>query len=405
MGIEQRASGGAFGKLTLIGLALAGLAVNATLALLNRGSWNIDFNQYYAAGRLVGTGRLYDWDSIRAVELEHTTRTVTFTRIPAFAVAFKPLTWLPWTAARGIWFGIGIAALAGFVWLWPGINRGWASVAVLWSMPVALCLATGQDSVLFLFFFALGLRLLQDGRDWWAGFVFSLCIAKPHLALLVPVLLIAQMRWKAIVSGAAGVIASIGVCFLSGEGSDWPHRLLTLTSRIDGHPLAGGLAAANFPPAEAPERMPNLRGLLWFFGGGIPAEIVVGLIVVVAVWFISRKRSVPVSGTIALAGGLLLSHHAYVYDALLLIPALILPFLRGIRNAPRRVKPGGRAEALAPLKSWAVLLATPVAYLFTLANESRGMVMIGQMAISGYVLVLIGVTLSRNMPERSPAAT
>ncbi len=390
MGIEQRATGGSLGKLTLIGLALAGLVVNGTLALLNRGSWNADFNQYYAAGKLVGTGRLYDWNSLRALELEHAARTVTFTRIPAFALAFRPLTWLPWTAARAIWFGFGIAALAGFVWLWPGIKRGWACVVVLWSMPVAFCLATGQDSVLFLFFFALGLRLLVDGRDWWAGFAFSLCIVKPHLALLVPVLLIAQMRWKAIVSGAAGVMASIGACFLSGEGNDWPRRLLTLTSRIDGHPLVSGIQAANFPPAEAPERMPNLRGLLWFFGGGIAVEIAVGLTVVVAVWFISRKRRLPVSGTIALAGGLLLSHHAYIYDALLLLPALILPFLM---PAPEL------------LRKCAAVLATPMAYVLTLANGSIWPVMIGQMAISGYVLVLIAVTLSQNMPERSPAAT
>jgi len=390
MEIEQPARGSAFAKLTLIGLGLAGLACNATLALLNTGSWNADFNQYYAAGKLVGTGRLYDWDSIRALELEHTARTVTFTRIPAFALAFKPLTWLPWTAARVIWCGIGMAALAGFVWLWPGIHRGWACVVVLWSIPVAVCLATGQDSMLFLFFFALGLRLLVDGRDWWAGFVFSLCIAKPHLALLVPVLLIAQMRWKAIFSGAAGVMASIGACFLAGEGSDWPQRLMTLTSRIDGHPLAGGVAAANFPPAEAPGRMPNLRGLVWFFGGGIWVEIAVGVIVVAAVWFISRKRPLPVSGTIALAGGLLLSHHAYLYDALLLVPALLLPFL---------------IPAPELLRKWAVVLATPVAYLFTLANGSLGFVLAGQAAISGYVLVLIAVTLSRNTPARSPAAT
>lgn len=369
----------------LAGLALAGLALNMFVAIVNRDSWAIDFNQYYSAGKLVGTGKLYDWQSLRALELRHTAGAVTFTRLPAFALAFKPISALPWEAGRVLWFAIGVAALAGFVALWPELDRVRACVAICWSMPVVLCLETGQDSTLFLFFAALGLKLLVDRRDFLAGLAFSACIAKPHLALLVPVLVIAQKRWEALVGGAAGVAASIALCFLSGEGRDWPQRLIALTSQIDGHPLVRGFAPQNFPPGEAPVRMPNLRGLLSLFGGSIGAEAAIGLAIIVAAWYISRSQRLPAAGAVILTGGLLLSHHAYMYDAILLIPALLLPFESAWQDW---------------IRYWALFLVTPVAYFCILSNFS--LLLPGHIAITGYVLTLFGLSIWRGLSVQRP---
>lgn len=365
-------------NLMLAGLAFMGLAVNILVALANRGSWATDFNQYYAAGQLVGSGKLYDWESLRNLELRHSANVVTFTRIPAFALAFKPVSALPWEAARVLWFSIGIAALAGFVALWPGIDRGRAVTVICWSMPAMLCLETGQDSMVFLFFAALGLKLLVDRRDFLAGLAFSACIAKPHLAVLVPVLVMAQKRWMALAGGATGVAAGVGLCFLSGEGRDWPQRLIALTSQIDGHPLLTGLARGNLPPAEAPIRMPNLRGLLSFFGASIGVEAAIGALVVVAAWYICRSQRVAVAGAIVLGGGLLIGHHAYMYDALLLIPALLMPFETGWHDW---------------IRFWAVFLVTPIAYYWILSDFSLELP--GHIALSGYMLALIGITAWR----------
>jgi hypothetical protein len=274
---------------------------------------------------------------------------------------------MPWPVARALWFFICIAALVGFVYLWPVSSRAWAAVAICWSLPVALCLALGQDSILFLFFVALGLRLLMGGRDFWAGFAFSACIAKPHLALLLPVFVIAQLKWKALLGGVAGGTVSALLSFAM-EGKDWPQRLLTLARRPD------------FDPAA--ERMPNLRGLLSFLGGGIAAEVALGLIVVAAVWFIFRSQPLPVGGAFVLAGGLLLGHHAYVYDTVLLLPALLLPF--------QTAWPDHWQEWM---RKWAFSLVTPPAYLFIMTNFSIVLVILGHIAISGYVLVLTAVTV------------
>jgi hypothetical protein len=346
-------------RFVLMGCALAGLSVNIWLAVSSQSTWNVDFNQYYSAGKLVGTGHLYDWNILRPLELERNSTAVPFSRIPANAVALKPLSALPYPVARAIWLCIGIAALGGFVMLWPFSSRAWAAVAVCWSAPVAMCLAFGQDSILFLFFAALGFRLLLAKRDFLAGLAFSACIAKPHLALLLPVFLFARRQWNVVLGGAAGGAFSLLVSFAA-EGKDWPERMMGL-ARVP-----------EFDPA--PGRMPNLRGLLSFLGGSFGAEVGLGVLVAAAIWFLSRRQPVPVMAALILAGGLMLSHHAYFYDAPLLIPALLLPFQKNYPGWTRH---------------WAFFLLTPIPYLFLLTEAGLP----GQIAITGYTLTLIATSI------------
>ena len=331
------------------------------LALANSKEWSVDFNQYYAAGKLAGTGHVYDWDAIRPLELERNAKAVPFGRFPVFAFAFKPLSALPYMFGRVIWLGIGIAALAGFVALWPLSHRGWTCVAICWSAPVALCLGFGQDSVLFLFFVTLGLRLLTGWRDFWAGIALSVCSSKPHLAVLLPVVLAATQKWKALLGGAVGGIVLMLVSFAV-EGPEWPNRLLSLMRTPDFDPAAN--------------RMPNLRGLLSLVGGSRSAEIALALVGVAVVWWLCRRLPLPSVFTLALAGGLLLGHHAYIYDALLILPALMV---RGEETYPEW------------LRKWALVLFTPVPYLFLLTD----MYWIGHLAVTGYTVALMGVMVYR----------
>jgi len=236
-----------------------------------------------------------------------------------------------------------------------------------------MCLAFGQDSIVLLFFVALGLRLLMSKHDFWAGLAFSACIAKPHLALLVPVFLVAQSKWIALLGGVAGGTASILLSFAV-EGNDWPQRMLGL-ERIP-----------EFDPA--PGRMPNLRGLLSFLGGSLAAEVALGVVIVAAIWFLSRRQPLPTVGALALAGGLLLSHHAYFYDAVILLPALLLPFQA--TTAPLRSRLSkDTMESPQWLRNWAFFLLTPLPYLFLLTNAG----IVGHLAITGYSLALIAVTV------------
>jgi alpha-1,2-mannosyltransferase len=338
-------------------LALAGIAANGLVAAANRGSWNTDFFQFYSAGKLAGSGHLYDWTAIAALERRESSKPIPFGRIPAFALAFKPLSALPPSLARLLWLCAGIGALAGFLALWPLSHRLWALAAICWSLPAAMCLAFGEDSVLYLFFAALGLRLLVGGRDFWAGLALSVCAAKPHLALLLPVVLLARLKWRALLGGLAGGAVLTAVSFAL-EGPGWVGRLLALARRPEFDPV--------------PERMPNLRGLLTFVGGGFAAEAVLGLAVIVAVWLLARRLPLEVGMTLAVACGLMLGHHGYVYDAELLLPALLLAY------------EGPHPEWL---RKWALILFTPLPYVFFMTD----MELPAHLAVTGYTVALMAV--------------
>jgi len=337
----------------MLAVALTGFAFNLVFFLAND---NRDFNQYYAAGKLVGTGHLYDWDAIRTLELQYNENVIPFGRIPAFAVAIKPFTWVSYKLARALWLGAGIAALAAFVMLWPVSSRARACAAVCWSLPAALCLSLGQDSILFLFFATCGLKLLLRGKEFWAGAAFSLCAGKPHLALLVPVFLAGKNKWKALLGAVVGGLIITSVSFAA-EGLAWPAQLLSL------------MQLPQFDPA--PFRMPNLRGLLEPLGGGLLLEVTVAGLVMVVVWFISRRAALPVGASLALAGGLQIGHHSYAYDGVLLLPALLLVF-----ETPHP----------AWMRLWAMVLFSPIPYLLLAIRHSEWP---GHLLISGFVLVWI----------------
>src|SRR5690348_14066184 len=186
-----------------IAISVGGIAFGIALGGNSPVTWGVDFNEFYSAGKLAGTGHLYDWEALRPLELQNTIRAVPFGRIPFFAFAFRPLSAMPYQAARVLWMCVGLAALASVVALWPLARWERMAAALCWSVPAVMCLTFGQDSVLFLFFAALGLRLLLNGRDFWAGVALSACAAKPHLALLFPVVLAARGKWKAVLGGAA----------------------------------------------------------------------------------------------------------------------------------------------------------------------------------------------------------
>lgn len=311
-----------------------------------------DFNEFYSAAKLAGSGHLYDWDRIQKVELENGAIVIPFGRLPVYAALMKPLAALPYPYARAVWLLANLAALIWFALLWPG-RRSDAVTMLCWSCPAAILLSTGQDTGLFLLFVTLGLRLLQSKRSFAAGLVLSLCAAKPHLALGIPIFLLARRKWGALAGGLAGGVIQTVVSFAI-EGREWPARLLQL-SRI-----------SDFSPA--PAKMPNLLGLTHWLPHGAAAEAVLAVLVLAAAWRIARRSPLAVGATAAIVAGLLASHHAYVYDAVLLLPALLL--------AMRWQLPQGSRYGV-------LLLCAPIPYLLLMKDHLAWAAQIG---INGFCL-------------------
>jgi hypothetical protein len=346
------------------------LAFNIWIAVQNRTGWGVDFNQFYSASRLAGTGHLYDWDALRKMERENGLEVPT-ARLPVVVYGFKILSSLPFAVARSIWMAASIASLIVFA-AWPGARRLLMFGALAWSMPVALVVLFGQDVPFWLMFFTGGLLLIERKRPWSAGVVFSLCICKYHLALGIPVMLAAQKRWRTLIAGAIAVLASIAACFLI-EGPEWPRQYAKM------------LQMPTLSPA--PERMPSLYGIASWLPWTAVTEIVCAIAIVLLLWMACRGNTdLGMAGAAAAACGLLLGHHAYAGDCALLIPLSVLTLQR--QSAPPW------------LKIWAVVLLSPAPTLLLVSQRP----LLGQVLIAAFVVTAIIVGKAKPILARQPAA-
>ena len=336
---------------------LSGAFAYATVEFTMTGNRGADFNQFRSAAGLVGTGKLFDHDSLAQAERAHHERFVAFGRLPFFPLLFKPIAALPYEWGRWLWWGINLGAVAGFAMVWPFKPRLYY-VAFFWSVPVWMLLNYGQDTALFLALAMAGLWLLARQRDMAAGLVLSLCAAKFHLALAIPVLLAANRRWRALAGGVAGGAVILTISFAT-EGLDWPARLLEASRKPEFN--------------AAIWRMPNLAGLVHNLPLPGVWEVVIAAATLVAVWRIAKTRSLEIGMMAALAAGLLVSHHAQAYDSVLLLPAIFAVLaLRSARS----------------MRFWAYALLLPVPYLLLLDARYTE---IARPAIVGFPLVLLGL--------------
>lgn len=346
------------GQQTLIWLVcLAGVLQYAWIETKWVGNHGTDYNQFRAAAELAGTGRLYDYVAIAAIERVNHERTVPFGRLPFFALLFKPIAFLPYPLGRVLWWIVNFSAIVGFALLWPYKPQGRA-MALFWSCPVWMLLNYGQDTGLFLFFACLSLLLLARGRDVEAGLVLSLCASKFHLALGFPVFLLAARRWRVVGGGAAGCALILTISFAV-EGSGWLSQFMELSK----HPE---FSAASW-------RMPNLAGLVHSLPFAFGVEVILSGVVLAAVWFIGRTAKIELGLLSALIGGLLVSHRSQAYDCVLLLPALFF------------VLASSEYKRFAP---FAVIMLMPIPYLFLLVEPLS---LIGRLILTAFPLFLLGI--------------
>jgi len=299
---------------------LLGLAFNIRLAVTSRAGWGVDFNQFYSASQLAGTGHLYEWDALRKIESFHGIEVPTG-RLPVVLYGHKILGILPYRMAHSVWIVLSVAALLVFAFVWPGTRRSLLMVALAWSTPVAFVILFGHDTPFWLMFFAVGLVLLQREKPWSAGVAFSLCICKFHLALGIPVMLAAQKRWKPLIAGAVSVLLLLGLCFLI-EGVQWPLRYSEMSQM------------PSFSPATGV--MPTISAFTDRLPWALPVEVLVAVAILLLLWMICRVTvDIGIAGAAASACGLLVGHHALFADSALLIPLAVVTIQQ---NVPRWLK-------------------------------------------------------------------
>jgi hypothetical protein len=171
---------------------------------------NSDFLQFYTGARLLGPN-LYSVS--KAVDLQRSLTPLPQSvehpnwwaaRPPFEYVAFVPLSRISYQTARRIWLAVILAALAGFVWLWPG-SRSDTFLCLAFCFPVLQSLRVAQDCLGLMFVLALIAALHKGGRPLLAGLAASLCMAKPSTLVLVPLSAMAFRSTRYCVGLGAGL--------------------------------------------------------------------------------------------------------------------------------------------------------------------------------------------------------
>jgi hypothetical protein len=266
-----------------------------------------DLYSFWAAAQLPGKD-LYDPAKLQAIQQASSPLVAgkRFIRPPFYALALWPLGQLPFRAAYFVWYAVNLLALAAFVRIWKNLPLSYFLCALF--LPLAWSFGQGQDVPIMLAVFSMGACLVQRNRPFTGGTILSLCAIKPHLFVFLPVVLIAQKRFRALAGMLAGGAALYGIS-ASVLRLDWPIALFSAAQANESAfgprslSVSGFLASLGAPSYLSWLIVAAAAGLLFY---GAP-----------------RWSWLP-AAAFAVAAGVICAPHALIYDAALLLPLLLL---------------------------------------------------------------------------------
>jgi hypothetical protein len=303
-----------------------------------------DFLQFYIPARLIRDGRirdgrikdgrtsqLYDQrvaDNQMAAIIGKQDRVRLPTVYgPQVGLFFVPLSWLSFPAAARIWVTISLLVFAGCIYL---VGRSCAGLRVHSGIVAACAVAfpplfhffvRGQLSALVLTCFTAAFLAFRSDRMWLAGVALGFLVFKPQFLVAIPLVLLLAHAWKAF----AGLVAAAGA-------------QLAVTTMYFGPTVMRAYFDALWHVSRwigsselrlAPIQMHSLRS---FWSLLIPwPEVALALYVLSSVAAIALaaatwKSSAPLAlrfSALTLAA-ILVNPHLFVYDLLVLAPALLL---------------------------------------------------------------------------------
>lgn len=300
----------------------------------------MDFRAMYVAGTLARTDPSHLYDPARQKELEDVLVEKHDVAIPFGHLAYDALLFVPFSLMkyRNAYFSMlllnaGLIALCFLV-----ARKEFSTLIPLWQprpgfvffafIPTIIALAQGQDSMVLLLILCLTWRLLSREAYFAAGLVLANLLLKPHLALILALLLAARYGWRLVAGFVTGGAAVALIClryWVHGGFQAWLHVILGL-SLTSGNGQAQQVAMGIYPWA-----MPNIRGaLLWTFGRVIPARGLFAadfvLSAALLLWGLLKMRRVSSRNAFAFSVvvTVLVSYNFEAHDLVLLLLPLVL---------------------------------------------------------------------------------
>ncbi|HEV2953862.1 MAG TPA: glycosyltransferase family 87 protein [Candidatus Dormibacteraeota bacterium] len=253
-----------------------------------------------------------------------------FVNPPYLALFLRPLANLSFSGAYLAWSILNLAGgVAGF-WLListfgirPQAKLAWTLLAIVW-LPFLTMVLQGQADGLLLLGLGLFYRLTIRGKPMVAGAALGLALVKPHLILLLPVMLAVRRQWHAL-AGLVAVALGLVVAVAAIDPQVWVGYIqLTLPDAAQVHEgwatgtqtslvMLGLLQQLGAPPA--------LRWGFWLAAGA-------GILLTMR----SNRRPFEFDFSLAILGSLVLAPHVNYHDLVLAaIPWLLMipPIVRG----------------------------------------------------------------------------
>jgi hypothetical protein len=235
---------------------------------------------------------------------------------PTAILIFTPLGLLPYQACYVVWT---VGTLALFVWaVVATCSRLAVCVIGVIVAPVTVsCIDSGQSGLLAAALLIAGVRL-AGSRPVLSGMLIGLLAYKPQMAMLVPIAFAAAGYWRAFAAACVTVIVLAAVATVAygpEVWSDWLAMLPAYSDVFDRDPVG-----MKFKPTI----MANLQ----LVGVSLPiAKAVQGMVaiaVAAVVWLCFRRNAGRLAAAALLAGTVLASPHAYIYDLPIIAAAMAL---------------------------------------------------------------------------------
>jgi hypothetical protein len=309
---------------------------------------------------------------------------------PQVALSMAPLSRFSFPVAARIWVVISLLLYAGCIYLvWNTCaalrpHRKIVAVCAIAFPPLFHFFVRGQLSALVLACFTAAFLAFRMDRNWLAGLTLGFLIFKPQFLIAIPLVLILAQEWQAFagfVLAAAAQLAFTAAYFGSGVMHAYFDVLWHVSRALDAAELSlapiqmhslRAFWSLLFPSPQSP--WPEISLVLYV----LSAIVTVGM--AAFVWKSSSPLALRFSA-LSLAA-VLVNPHLFIYDLLVLAPALLLVVDWTIAHAQSPASALLRVLAYAvfivplfgPLSRWThVQLSVPVfvALLWTLWRHSR----------------------------------
>jgi hypothetical protein len=293
-----------------------------------------DFLPFYVSAQLVAQRRAVEIykpqavaDSERTIVPQSISVRLPYLYGPQVALLLVPLARFSFPAAARIWVALSLLVYVGCIYLvWkacPGLRShgGVVALCAIAFPPLFHFFVRGQLSALVLACFTVAFLAFRTDRQWLAGIALGFLIFKPQFLVAVPLVLLLAQAWKAfagLLVAAAAQLAFTAMYFGSGVMHAYLDTLWHISRAIDASELS-----------LAPIQMHSLRA---FWSLLVPSPeialvlyVLSSLVIVVmaaAIW----KSSSPLAlrFTALTVAAVLVNPHLFVYDLLVLAPALLL---------------------------------------------------------------------------------